>query len=201
MTHTSGFGRIGLGLECCRSDRAAGTLPGMGRGGRVLAVLLSLLATACGGDGGSGPGPGDYFTQLERVSETAHIQEHGLRRDLKARLEEANRSDDRLIAVEVYVDQSARLYQDVVDALRDLDPPADIAQAHQGYLDAWQGQLNLVVAVRDAGFPGPIPYLDALNAPAFEDAGAETRSRCEALQSAVAAGGADVELRCGGREA
>jgi hypothetical protein len=170
------------------------------RTGRVLAVFL-LLAAACGGDAGSGPGRGDYFTQLERVSETAHIQEHGLRRDLKTRLEEANRIDDRLDAVVVFVDQSARLYQDVVDALRDLDPPQEVARAHRGYLDAWQGQLNLVVAVRDAGFPGPLPYLEALEAPAFEDAATETRSRCEALQSAVAARDRDVDLMCDGRRA
>jgi hypothetical protein len=166
--------------------------------GGILAVLLLLLA-ACGGDGGSGPGRGDYPTQLQRVSETAHIQEHGLRRDLKARLEQASRIDDRLTAVTVFVGQSARLYQDVVDALEDLDPPDEIEAAHQGYLDAWQGQLDLVVAVRDAGFPGPIPYLEALNAPAFGDAGAETRSRCEALEAAVAARGSDVDLMCDGR--
>jgi hypothetical protein len=198
MRHTVGFGRSACALECCRSAGAAGTLRSM-RIGRVLAVLL-VLAAACGGDGGSGPGRGDYFTQLERVSETAHIQEHGLRRDLTARLKQARGGDDRLNAVVVFVDQSARLYRDVVDALRDLDPPQEAEAAHQGYLDAWQGQLDLVVAVRDAGFPGPLPYLEALKAPAFDDAATETRSRCQALQSVVAARDPDADLRCGGRD-
>ena len=55
--------------------------------------------------------------------------------------------------------------------------------------------------VRDAGFPGPRPVLEALEASAFVDAAAETKARCEDLQSAVAASGSDVDLVCDGRPA
>ena len=60
---------------------------------------------------------------------------------------------DRKDAVTVFLDQSARLYQDIVDALRQLNAPPDLAAAQQAYLEAWQGQLDLIVKVRDAGFP------------------------------------------------
>jgi hypothetical protein len=166
-----------------------------------LVVVAFLAAASCGGDDGSGPGRGDYFTQLERVSETAHIQERGLRHDLNGRLNRAGSPDARLTAVVVYVDQSARLYEDVVDALGDLDPPDEIRAAHQGYLDAWRTQLDLVIAVRDAGFPGPAQYLEALDQQAFDNAGSETRSTCDALQTAVTEEGAQVDLVCDGRPA
>ena len=102
-------------------------------------------------------------------------------------------------AVTVFLDQSARLYQDIVDALRQLNPPPELAGAQQAYLEAWQGQLNLVVKVRDAGFPSSAQVLKELDRPAFRDAAKETSVRCEDLQAAVDASGSDVDLACGGR--
>jgi hypothetical protein len=165
---------------------------------RTFALLL-VVAAGCGGNDDAGPAPGDYFAQLQRVSETAHIQERGLRRDLRIRLEEAPPGEDRMTVLTVFVDQSARLYKDVVDALRQLDPPPGLAAAQQAYLEAWRGQLELVVAVRDAGFPGPARILEQLELPAFRDAENETKARCEDLQSAVAASGSDIDLVCDGR--
>ena len=116
-------------------------------------VLLLVAAAACGGNADAGPAPGDYFAQLQRVSETAHIQERGLRRDLRVRLEEAPPGEDRKEVATVYVDQSARLYQDVLDALEALNPPSELVAVQQAFIDAWRGQLDLIVKVRDAGFP------------------------------------------------
>lgn len=164
---------------------------------RALALLL-VVAAGCGGNGGGGPAPGDYFAQLQRVSETAHIQERGLGRDLRVRLKQAAWAD-RMEVVTVFLDQSARLYQDVVDALRQLDPPPELAASQQAYLEAWQGQLQLVIAVRDAGFPSSARTLKELERPAFRDAGIETKGRCEDLQAAVEANGTRVDLVCDGR--
>jgi hypothetical protein len=165
---------------------------------RLLAVLL-VAAVACGGNADAGPSGDDYFTKLERTSQTAHIQERGLRRDLRIRLENIPTGEDRMSVVTVFVDQNARLYQDVVDALRQLDPPQELAAAQQAYLDAWQGQLDLFVAVRDAGFSASWKILKELERPAFRDAATETRKRCEDLQAAVDATGSNADLACGGR--
>ena len=122
------------------------------RGPRSLVVVL-LVATACGGNADAGPATGDYFAQLQRVSETAHVQERGLGRDLRIRLEEAPPGEDRLVVATVFLDQSARLYQDVVDALETLDPPPmSWLPRSRRFLDAWRVQLDLFVKVRDAGF-------------------------------------------------
>lgn len=174
----------------------AGTLPVM-RMPHTIALLL-VIAVACGGDPDAGPRADDYVTRLERTSQTAHIQERGLRRDLRMRLKNIPTGEDRMSVVTVYVDQGARLYEDVVDALGQLDPPPDLAAAQQAYRDAWQGQLDLFVAVRDAGFAASWKILKELQRPAFRDAAAETKTRCEDLEAAVDATGSEVDLACGG---
>jgi hypothetical protein len=165
---------------------------------RAFALLL-LLTASCGGDGGGGPAPGDYFAQLQRVSGNAHIQERGLRRDLQIRLEEVPPGEERMTVLTVFIDQSAGLYQDVVDALGQLDPPPELASAQQAYLEAWKGQLDLVMDVRDAGFPGPVKILKELGRPVFQDASRETEARCKDLQAAAEANGSNVDLLCDGR--
>jgi hypothetical protein len=167
---------------------------------RAFAVLLDVAA-GCGGNAGAGPAPGDYFAQLQRVSENAHIQERGLRRDLRMRLDEAPPGEDRMTVLTVFIDQSAGLYRDVVDALGQLDPPPELATAQRAYREAWRSQLELVIAVRDAGFAGPMRILKELGRPAFRDAGNETKARCEDLQTAVETNGSDVDLACDGRPA
>jgi hypothetical protein len=162
-------------------------------------ALVLVIAVACGGDAGAGPATDDYFTKLERTSETAHIQERGLRHDLRIRLEESPPGEERMIVLTVFVDQSARLSQDVVDALRQLDPPQELVAAQRAYLEAWQGKLDLFVAVRDAGFSSFWKILKELGRPAFRDAAKETKTRCEDLQAAVEASGSHVDLACGGR--
>lgn len=165
---------------------------------RLFALTLAV-ATACGGNADAGPSADDYFTKLERTSQTAHIQERGLRRDLRTRLENLPPGEDRMSVVTVFMDQSARLYQDVVDALGQLDPPQDLGSAQEAYLEAWQGQLDVIVALRDAGFSSPWKILKELERPAFSDAAKETTTRCEDLQTAVDASGSHVDLACGGR--
>jgi hypothetical protein len=162
-------------------------------------VVVALLAAACGGDADAGPAPGDYFAQLQRVSETAHIQERGLRRDLRVGLEETPPGEERLTVAAVFLDQTARLYQDVIDALRSLHPPEELATPQQGFLDAWQRQLDLTAAVRDAGLRTADRILGQVESQPFREAAAETRDRCEELQAAVAAAGSDVDLVCDGR--
>jgi hypothetical protein len=166
---------------------------------RYAFALVLIAAVACGGDAGAGPAADDYFTKLERTSETAHIQERGLRHDLRVRLEQSPPGEERMVVLTVFVDQSARLYRDVVDALRQLDPPQELAAAQQAYLDAWKGQLDLVVTIRDAGFPSPAKILTELGRPVFRDAAKETKTRCEDLQAAVEASDSHVDLACGGR--
>ena len=166
---------------------------------RQLIALLLVAAAACGGNADPRPSGDDYFTKLERTSQTAHIQERGLRRDLRIRLENIPTGEDRMSVVTVYVDQGARLYQDVVDALGQLDPPPELEAAQQAYVDAWQGQLNAFVALRDAGFSASWKILKELERPLFRDAATETKTRCEDLQAAVDATGSHVDLACGGR--
>jgi len=163
-------------------------------------VLLLIVAAGCGGNADGGSARGDYFTQLQRVSETAHIQERGVRRDLRTRLEEPGPGADRMSVLSVFLDQSTRLYQDVVDALGQLEPPdEELAAAQRAYREAWRSQLDLIVAVRDKGLKGVDAIIEVLGKPAFRKAAAETKARCEDLQAVVVASDPTVDLVCDGR--
>ncbi len=175
LRHTTVSGAGGPPLSGCRSRRVAATLTAMGIP-RPIVVLL-VAAAACGGNADAGPAPGDYFAQLQRVSETAHIQERGLRRDLRVRLEEAPPGEDRKAVATVFVDQSARLYQDVLDALETLNPPSELVAVQQAFIDAWRAQLDLTVKVRDAGSPSADRILEQLESPDFHDAAARDEGR------------------------
>jgi hypothetical protein len=164
---------------------------------RPLLAAVLTLAVACGG-GGNGVAGEDYVTQIQRVSVNAHIQEHGLAKDLQRRLKHAGSQAEKLEALKVFADQSARLYHDVVDALKGLTPPGETATAQDRYEAAWQDQLDLIVGLRDAGF-GVHDFLDNLDSRGFRNATEATRNRCEQLQQAVSADAAGVDLACDGK--
>jgi hypothetical protein len=166
---------------------------------RAFALLL-VVAAGCGGSADGGSARREYLTQLQRVSETAHIQERGVRRDLRIRLDEPQPGEDRMSVLTVFLDQSARLYQDVVDALEQLDPPdEELAAAQRAYVKAWRAQLDLIVVVRDSGFKGADAIIEALGKPAFAKAAAKTKARCEDLQAVVGTSDPTVDLVCDGR--
>jgi hypothetical protein len=166
---------------------------------RPAIALLLVLGAACGGDDASALNPGDYTTQLARITENARIQERGLERVLRSRLESPAPSTE-LEVVEVHVGQLVRLYQDVIDALTALQPEEALQRPHDAYVAAWQAQLDVLLKVQDAAFDSATAYLDSLEPPLAETQSA-TRSRCEDLQTAVTALRSDVQLTCAGRPA
>jgi hypothetical protein len=183
-------------LSGCRRFETADTLPGV----RALrAVPVVVLLVACGSAGGSPTGGGDYFGQLERISQNAHIQERGLVRALDQRVEEAATPRDRLGAIEVTMDQRVRLYEDVVAALNGLETADGIEAAHEAYVQAWEELLELNQKVRDSGVRTVPEYLATLQAEAFDASAANVRSACEGLQTVASAADRPVDLACDGR--
>ncbi|HEX6400273.1 MAG TPA: hypothetical protein VF108_07380 [Actinomycetota bacterium] len=164
---------------------------------RACLTIVLAVAAACGGDGGSTASRGDYYAELERISQNAHIQERGLARELTQRLE--GPASERLSAIEINVDQRTRLYEDVVDALTELEPLEELGAAHDAYVAAWRGELDLIRKVRDPGFRSVSLYLGALEASAFDNARATVRDVCEDLERIATAAGRQVDLACDGR--
>ena len=183
-------------MSGCRRIDTTDTLPGV----RALATVpLVLLLVACGSAGGSPSGGGDYFAQLERISQNAHIQERGLRRALEQRVEQAATPRERLGAIEVTMDQRVRLYEDVVAALNGLESADGLEAAHEAYVQAWEELLELNQKVRDSGLRTVPEYLATLNAEAFDAAIADVEAACEDLQTVASAADRPVDLACDGR--
>lgn len=197
MRHGRGFGTFRVRLErlpAGRPDCHAAQV----RASRATAIAL-LLAVACSSAGGSPVGRGDYFSEVARVSQNAHIQERGLERELAGRLKRAATPAERLTTLEIYLDQRTRLYEDVADALAALDPFEGLDAAHDGYVETWQQLLELVRKVRDAGFDSVTDYEDALATSAFETARTAVETACEDLQTVAAAAERPVDLACDDR--
>ncbi len=160
--------------------------------------LVLVLAVACGSADGS-PAGGDYYAELARISQNAHIQVRGLARDFRVRTERAATVAERLDAIEVTVDQRVRLYEDVVDALENLHPAEGIGAAHDAFTEAWEALLDLTRKVRDSGIRTIPEYLETLEAEAFEDAAADVERTCADLETIAAAADRPVDLACGRR--
>jgi hypothetical protein len=199
MRHGVGFGPTGPRLERLPSRRGRCDASDVIRTSLSALGALVILASGCSSDRLPVPGQTDYFTQLKRISENAQIQERGLDRDLRKRLERSTPGQERLDVVVIFVQQSAALYEDVVSALRNLQPVDGLRGPHVAYMTAWEDRLGLMRKIRDAGFRGAMEYLRALDAPAFDRARRATRERCEELRSAASAAGRPVELACDNR--
>ena len=84
-------------------------------------------------------------------------------------------------------------------SLPELEPLEELGPAHDAYVEAWRGELDLIRKVRDPGFGSVPAYLGALEASAFEPARATVRSVCEDLERIATAAGREVDLACDGR--
>jgi hypothetical protein len=199
MRHGVGFGPGAPRLERLPSRRGRCNPSDVIRRSLSALAALVVLATGCSSNRLPVPGQTDYFTQLERISENAQIQERGLDRGLRKGLERSTPGQERLDVVVIFVQQSTALYEDVVSALRDLQPVDGLRGAHVAYTTAWEDRLALMRKIRDAGFRGAREYLRALDAPAFDRARRATRARCEELRSAASTAGRPVDLTCDGR--
>ena len=85
-----------------------------------------------------------------------------------------------------------------LDGLEELDPPSDVANAHEAYVGAVDGVYRAIPAAREAAESAV--DLDgirlALTASGFADGQLRWRATCSALEQAVRDEGRGVDLRC-----
>ena len=160
----------------------------------ALLVALGAIASACGGGNLSLP---EYFRQVEGTSNEMDdrfaalgievVSEEEL--DLEAGVIEANR---------IFYNAALPIQRDFADALADIDPPADVEDAHKEIVDATAELVQVYQDVADRlADVGSASELDELfDEPELETASYRFAQACFQLQGIADANGIDVDLEC-----
>lgn len=171
--------------------------------GSVLLTLVAL-AGACGGD--SELTLAEYFTEVESLA--SEFTEQG--EDVEQAFEETYPDDyefeseqQEVEAVHDFYEDSVPIFRSFVDGLDDIDPPAEVADAHQAAVDAGKDALTALEDI--ASGLGDAETRDAAAA-VFEGAdfdGVSDRftETCTELQGIADTEGIVVDLQCGDDDA
>ena len=163
-----------------------------------LLLALGAIAAACGGGGGGG---GDsltieqYFERLETFA--TRFDDRGTELEEGFDFSSATSEDDLIDLSQDFLRGGLAVLQDFVDDLDGLNPPAEVADAHNTAVDAGKAA---VVALEDA-----MDRLDDVGSAAdleglFEEAFADSESfseGCVALQEIADDKNISVDLQCG----
>ena len=157
-------------------------------------LALGFIVTACGGGSLSLP---EYFRQVVGTSNEMDdrfaalgievVSEEEL--DLEAGVIEANR---------IFYNAALPIQRDFADALADIDPPADVEDAHKEIVDATAELVQVYQDVADRlADVGSASELDELfDEPELETASYRFAQACFQLQGIADANGIDVDLEC-----
>ncbi len=163
--------------------------------------MLLLFTAACssgGGDTLSGP---EYFTELQSLDDASEVSQEQLQSaydSATASIPEGSASEARLTAERVFYEGLVQIGKDYVNAIDDLVPPAEVKDAHEEYIAAYDEvliQLNTVVDDLPA-----VTTVGGLNALLSNDdlVASFTRANkaCVELQASALTVDARVDLEC-----
>jgi len=164
----------------------------------ALLLALGALAAACGG-GGEGLSLQEYFQQFDAIQ-----------KDAEARFEALATPDPQATREEIaavflaFIKEAVAINGDTRDALADLDPPAEVKDAHNEFVGAL-GEAVEVTQGLSARIPDALSLAEAeaLFSELFaepEAAAAFQRfsDACLALQDVADQNNIAVDLACGG---
>jgi hypothetical protein len=162
----------------------------------VLTVVAgSLLLAACG-DGEEELGLDEYFRQLDGIEEGIKTGIAGLEVESEGILGED------VEATRAYVDGYQDIVGKAVNDMKDLDPPAEVGDAHEEFVAALSGMLpawgHLSERLADVETASGVQELlvDAGSEPAWQEASQRFADACSELQGIAREKGIEVELDC-----
>ena len=156
----------------------------------VLLLVLGTLAAACGGDGLTLE---EYFQQLEALDQDAEAGIEALELP-----EEFASEEEQVAAFQDFFAASVPIIAEFVDAIDDLEPPAEIEDAHEEAVDSGRDFVTeaeeLTNELADVGSSSEL--VEVFDAPEYEAASDRFDQACFALQDIADANGIDVDLTC-----
>ncbi len=170
----------------------------------IAALLLAFgaIAAACGGDGDGGGGEltlEEYFQRVEELDTALQAGEAALDEQMEEDLASVTDEQDALDLVIDGFEAQLGNFEDFVDDLDRLDPPAEVEDAHNEAVAAQRDFLALFGDI--LGQLGDSDSFDAVDALFGTDefAAAEERATqsCLAVEQIGVSNGFDVDLDCG----
>ena len=165
----------------------------------VAVLLIATVAAACGGGDGDELSLEQYFEQVDTIVAGLEQRTAALDQPLEQTFDS---EEEQIEAFREAFTTVLPIYRDFVGDLDEMDPPAEVADAH-GELVA--GFANLVPGVEDlilqlAEIESASEFSDLLLDPdsAFVSAIGELTAACLQLQSVADDNDLDVDLECAG---
>ncbi|MEX2236710.1 MAG: hypothetical protein WEB00_04125 [Dehalococcoidia bacterium] len=162
----------------------------------VLLLASLLLVAACGGGGGGGDGDNDNTPPEEDTTsdETLSLEDYLTTLD-----EIGDGADEAQLETETLA-EFFELVKDTVDEVEDLEPPDDVNDEHEAYLDALHTFEDELDAFLQENEGLSEDELNELETPGIDDAAAEIEDACGDLQQIADDEEIDVNLECTGED-
>ncbi len=174
----------------------------------IAALLLAfgVFAVACDGSSDNTSGElltiEEYFQRHEALSHEVAERGGDVQAQFADEAESADSQEERfepfLEAYQDFVNESLTIFTGFVDGIRDLDPPAELADAHKEFVEAGDDNLaaaqNLVDQVEAVESEADFDALSEDGNAA--EAGIRFNDACLALQDIADENGIDVDLAC-----
>ncbi len=169
----------------------------------IAALILALiaLASACGGDGG---GQGDalslaqYYQRVDELVNDVAEQGDELIDEAFTDVDGASSDDAQLAASRFYLEGFLEIIDQFLDDLRDTEPPSEVRDAHDAFVDAAGGfagaSRDVIDRLEDVLSPGGLGEL--LDDRDLNEAGDRVEQACFEVQDLAEEHGIDIDLNC-----
>ncbi len=164
----------------------------------TLLLALGVAAAACGGGGGGALTIEEYFQQLQALNDATDEHSEELEEAFDADFLAAGSEEGVLQAFENFFTGSLPIFEDFIEGMEDLNPPAAVEDAHN---QSVEGSVELLAVVQNvlAGLDDvdSTTDLEALfEEEGFFTAGERLDAVCFDLQEIADENEIDVDLDC-----
>jgi hypothetical protein len=170
----------------------------------IVALLLSLgaVVTACGDDDGDGNGGAltldEYFEEAGALNDAFSEQGDELDVDMEEALAALEDEGEILDLFDQSFSDQLDNVRDFVNGLADLDPPAEVKDAHDEAVEAFRDFTDLLEDyLDDLGDAESFTDFEVLDDTALNEANELVAAACLAVEEIAADNGIDVDLDCG----
>lgn len=166
----------------------------------ALLVAVGAIAAACG-DGEEELTLEEYFQRLQTMSDDLNERGEALETELEGLFDPAASEQQSIAAGRRFLDGNVSIIRDGLDVLEDLDPPSQVGDSHNKFVDAANGLRDRIGDLADrAAEVQSAADLEEIFAefqsPELETIDERFVDACQALERIASENGIQVDLGC-----